>query len=104
MNLVLENRSKEPDQETRFGLHQPGLYEVHLHNDDFTPMEFVIEALRKFFHMDDIKAKNVTLEAHTKGRAVCGIYCKDIAATRIDQAAEYARTHDHPLKWSMEAS
>jgi ATP-dependent Clp protease adaptor protein ClpS len=110
MNSVLEKRVElrpdELDQEEvkQFSLHQPGLYEVYLHNDDFTPMEFVIEALRTHFHMDDIKAKSVTLEAHTKGRAVCGVYCRDVAETRIDQAAEYARTHDHPLKWSMEAT
>jgi ATP-dependent Clp protease adaptor protein ClpS len=80
----------------------PGLYEVVLHNDDFTPMSFVMEMLEKFFYLDQIRAKSVMLKAHTKGRAVCGSYSKDIAETRIDQAIEYARMHEFPLKWSME--
>lgn len=81
----------------------PNLFEVIIHNDDFTPMEFVIEVLRTIFHMDATKAKNVMNEAHTKGRAVCGAYSKEVAETRIDHAIEYARSHDHPLLWSMEA-
>ncbi len=96
MNFVVEKQKER--------LQQPGLFEVHLHNDDFTPMEFVIEALRTFFHMDEIKAKTIALEAHTKGVAVCGTYSREVAETRIDQAAEHAKTHDHPLKWSMEAA
>lgn len=103
MNFILE---KEPSKQSLMQqvLWQPGVYEVYIHNDDFTPMDFVIEALGKFFHMDDIRAKKVTLEAHAKGRAVCGVYSKEIAETRIDQAMQYARMHDHPLKWSMEAA
>ena len=103
MNLVLENRPNELRQEQQV-TQQPGSYEVYLLNDDFTPMEFVIEALGIFFHMDSIKAKKVMLEAHTKGRAVCGVYSKEIAETRIDQAVEHARMHEHPLRWNMEAA
>ena len=97
--IVKKNTGLENEE----NLAQPGLYEVYLHNDDFTPMGLVIKALRMFFHMDIIKAENVALEAHTKGRAVCGVFSRDIAETRIDQAGEYARVHEHPLKWSMEA-
>lgn len=105
MNLVLDKQNTHAgEQVQQGGSEQRGLYEVYLHNDDFTPMKFVIEALRIFFHMDEIKAEKVTLEAHTKGRAVCGVFSRELAETRIDQAAEYARTHDHPLRWSMEAT
>lgn len=106
MNEVIEkgkNRLKLK-RERQIGFNQPELYEVYLHNDDFTPMGFVIEALMAFFHMDDRRAKQVTLEAHTKGVAVCGVYCRDIAETRIDRAAEHARMNDHPLRWSMIAT
>lgn len=103
MNYVLEKRPELLRKEQAV-LQEPGSYEVYLHNDDFTPLEFVIEALGMFFHMDSIKAKKIALEAHTKGRAVCGVYSKEIAETRIDQAVEHARTHDHPLIWSMEAA
>jgi len=103
MNFVIDLKSKDLNEGDGV-LKEPGSVKVFLHNDDFTPMAFVIEALIKFFHLDDIKAKTVTVEAHTKGRAVCGAYSREIAETRIDQASEYARTHDHPLKWSMEAN
>ncbi len=107
MNEVLEqnvelNQERETQEQICFD--QPELFEVHLHNDDFKRMGFVIKELIEFFKMDDRKAKTVTIEAHTKGRAVCGVYNKDIAATRIDRAAEHARTHDHPLRWSMQAA
>lgn len=106
MNEVVESNQVDLElkRKKQTGFHQPDLYEVHLHNDDFTPTEFVIEALMAFFHMDDIRAKQVTQEAHTKGRAVCGVYPREIAETRIDKAAEHARTHDHPLRWSMNAA
>jgi ATP-dependent Clp protease adaptor protein ClpS len=98
MNYVVERKLN-----TAVELEEPGLYDVILHNDDFTPMQFVIELLKLFFHLDDTKAKTIMHEAHTKGRAVCGTYSREVAETRIDQAVDYARTHDHPLKWSMEA-
>jgi ATP-dependent Clp protease adaptor protein ClpS len=104
MNSVLEKRPEVRGQEQQELGQTPGFYEVHLHNDDFTPLEFVIEALGTFFHLDSIKAKTIALEAHTKGRAVCGVYSKEIAETRIDQAIDHARTHEHPLRWSMEAA
>ena len=98
MNYVLE----KPNAVIEVTPQAPGLFEVVLHNDDFTPMEFVIEALREFFHLDEIVAKKITLDAHTKGEAVCGVYGKDVAESRIDTAVEYARKHDHPLRWSMQ--
>ncbi len=103
MELVLDRNAAELSSSCVVE-DRPGLYKVYLHNDDFTPMQFVVEALDKFFHMSVSKAKQVMLEAHTKGRAVCGTYNREVAETRIDQAIEFARTHDHPLKWSMEAA
>lgn len=85
-------------------LKEPCLYQVVLHNDDFTPMEFVVGLLEKFFYMERRKAAEIMLEAHMKGRVLCGLYSKDFAESKISQVAEYARSHEHPLICSMEAA
>jgi ATP-dependent Clp protease adaptor protein ClpS len=84
-------------------LEEPPRYQVYLENDDFTPMEFVISLLENIFYMDRRKATDLMLEAHIKGKAVCGIYTKEVAETKQSQAAEYARSNGHPLVCSMEA-
>ncbi len=81
----------------------PTLYQIMLHNDDFTTMAFVVSLLEKFFHMDRRKAADTMLDAHNQGKAVCGIYSKDCAETKVAQVIEYARVHEHPLVCSMEA-
>lgn len=101
MNCVVEKRTQGLEQKA-YVSREPGLYEVILHNDDFTPMDFVLQMLQDYFHLDQHKANQVMQEAHTKGRAVCGIYTREVAETRVDQAVSYARTQDHPLRWSME--
>lgn len=85
-------------------LKQPALYNVWMHNDDFTPMEFVVALLELFFHMDRAFATKVMYEIHMSGKAVCGTYTKDVADTKADQVTEYARKHDHPLLCSVEAT
>ena len=80
----------------------PSLYKVLLLNDDFTPMDFVIEVLQQFFHMNAEKATRVMLQVHNEGRGLCGIYTKDIAATKVAQVLQYAQTHHHPLQCVME--
>lgn len=82
---------------------EPPLYQVYIHNDDFTPMEFVIGILERFFYMERRNAAEIMLEAHVKGKALCGVFSKDCAETKISQVIEYARSHDHPLVCSMEA-
>jgi len=83
---------------------KPSLYQVVVHNDDFTPMEFVVAALEKFFYLERRIAAKLMLEAHTKGRAVCGIFSRDFAESKISQFIEHAREHEHPLICSMEAA
>ncbi|GEK46293.1 ATP-dependent Clp protease adapter ClpS [Halomonas pacifica] len=78
-------------------LARPPMYKVILHNDDFTPMEFVVEVLQTFFHMDQEKAVQVMLAVHTQGKATCGIFTRDIAETKSHQVNQYARECQHPL-------
>lgn len=80
----------------------PPQYKVILTNDDYTPMDFVIEVLIKFFRMDQERATDTMLAIHYKGRAVCGVYSAEIAETKVVQVNQYARNHDHPLMASME--
>jgi ATP-dependent Clp protease adaptor protein ClpS len=89
-------------QEARPQLQQPALYQVIMHNDDFTPMEFVIAVLEAFFNMDRTNATRVMYEVHMSGKAVCGVFSKDVAETKVSQVIEYARTHEHPLLCSLE--
>jgi ATP-dependent Clp protease adaptor protein ClpS len=78
-------------------LEEPPRYKVVLHNDDFTPMEFVVEVLQTFFHMDSEKAVQIMLAVHTQGKATCGIFTRDIAETKSHLVNEYARECQHPL-------
>lgn len=85
-------------------LAQPPLYKVVLHNDDYTPMEFVIEVLQDFFNMDSEKAVQVMLAVHTQGKGTCGVFTRDIAETKSYQVNEYARECEHPLISDIEAA
>ncbi len=78
-------------------LKRPPMYRVIMLNDDYTPMEFVVEVLETYFSMNREKATQVMLTVHTKGRAVCGVYTRDIAETKSAQVNEYARESHHPL-------
>jgi len=89
-------------EEAKPKLKRPPLYRVVMLNDDYTPMEFVVEVLEKFFGMDRTKATRIMLEVHTRGRGLCGIFTYDIAETRVAQVTDYARHHQHPLMCTME--
>lgn len=80
----------------------PSLYKVILFNDDYTTMEFVIEVLERFFSMNRERALQIMLKVHNEGSAVCGIYSRDVAETKIAQVAEFAKQHGHPLRCGME--
>ena len=80
----------------------PPMYKVILLNDDYTPMEFVVHVLQKFFGKGHEEAMRIMLQVHHEGRGVCGIYPQDIAATRIEQVSRYARSRQHPLMCVME--
>ena len=80
----------------------PPMYQVLLLNDDYTPMEFVVKVLQKFFNKNHEDATRIMLQVHHEGRGVCGVYPRDVAATRIAQVAQYARARQHPLQCVME--
>lgn len=80
----------------------PPLFKVLLLNDDFTPMDFVVFVLEKFFAMNRERATRIMLQVHREGRGLCGVYPKDIAASKVEQVTAYAREHQHPLACVME--
>ena len=83
-------------------LERPPLYSVLLLNDDYTPMDFVIEALMRFFSMNMEKATQVMLHVHTRGRGVCGVFTREIAESKVAQVNEFARLNQHPLLCTIE--
>ncbi|MFO8151872.1 ATP-dependent Clp protease adapter ClpS [Thioalkalivibrio sp.] len=89
-------------EESRPELKPPRRFKVVLMNDDYTPMEFVVEVLETFFGMDREKATRIMLHVHTRGKGVCGLFSRDVAETKVAQVNEYARHHQHPLLCSME--
>ncbi len=91
-------------QESKPELKRPPLFKVVLINDDYTPMEFVVEVLETFFRMNREQATHVMLTVHTQGKGVCGIFTRDIAETKAAQVNQYAREHEHPLLCEIEAS
>jgi ATP-dependent Clp protease adaptor protein ClpS len=95
-----QNESVLEAERTR--LQAPHLFKVLLLNDDFTPMEFVVVVLQRFFSMDRERATRVMLQVHTEGRGICGVFPKDIAATKVEQVSAFARQNQHPLACVME--
>jgi ATP-dependent Clp protease adaptor protein ClpS len=81
---------------------RPALYKVILLNDDFTPMDFVILILRRFFHKTEPEANRIMLEVHNQGAGLAGIFPFEVAETKVYQVSEFSRTHEHPLKCIME--
>ena len=90
------------DVETRAKFDRPPLYKVLLLNDDFTPMDFVIEILGKYFHKSEEEAAHITMLVHEKGVGICGVYSFEIAETKVKQVLDYARDHHHPLQCALE--
>ena len=80
----------------------PRLYKVLLLNDDYTPMDFVVAVLQRFFSMDTEQATRIMLKVHNEGRGLCGVFPRDIAATKVEQVSAYSRQHQHPLACVME--
>jgi ATP-dependent Clp protease adaptor protein ClpS len=89
-------------QEQKDKLQPPRMYKVVLLNDDFTPMDFVILVLQRFFSLDTEQATRIMLKVHNEGRGVCGVFTRDIAATKVEQVSAFARQHQHPLVCIME--
>jgi ATP-dependent Clp protease adaptor protein ClpS len=80
----------------------PPLYRVLLLNDDYTPMEFVVDVLERFFAMNRSAATRVMLEVHTRGKGICGVFTYEIAETKVSQVMAHAREHQHPLMCTLE--
>ena len=89
-------------EESKPRLKRPPMYKVVLLNDDYTPMEFVVQVLEIFFNMDRENATRVMLTIHTRGKGICGIFTRDIAETKVAQVNDYSRENQHPLLCSME--
>lgn len=89
-------------EEAKPQLKRPSLYKVYLINDDYTPMDFVVQVLEQFFAIGKEKATQIMLQVHYRGRGVCGVFTYDIAETKVTQVNDFAREHQHPLMCSME--
>lgn len=89
-------------QEAKPKLKRPPMYKVLLLNDDYTPMDFVVQILQEIFSMTEEKATQIMLHVHTRGVGVCGIFTRDIAETKVALVNQAARESQHPLKCTME--
>ncbi len=87
---------------TRTKPKKPSMFKVLLMNDDYTPMEFVVLVLKRFFNMDMEQATRVMLHVHQKGVGVCGIFPYEIAETKVNQVMDFARQNQHPLQCTLE--
>ncbi len=81
---------------------RPPLYKVILLNDDYTPMDFVVTVLEQIFRKTHEEAIQLMLQVHEKGAAICGVFTRDVAETKVDQVIEYARINDYPLQCALE--
>ncbi|MFN3580675.1 MAG: ATP-dependent Clp protease adapter ClpS [Pseudomonas sp.] len=109
--LTLNQGPDQPEHEDEHGLavetskpelKPPSRYKVVMMNDDYTPMDFVVEVLETFFSLNREAATQIMLKVHTEGRAVCGVFTKDIAETKAAQVNDYARECQHPLMCQIE--
>jgi len=113
---LIQNNSEDPDDSEGSGsgsdtaiitrprveAKEPSLYRVMLHNDDFTPMEFVVHILEEIFHMNSESAHKIMMDVHQKGVGCCGVFPFDIAETKVSLVTAAARENEYPLKCSME--
>jgi ATP-dependent Clp protease adaptor protein ClpS len=104
MSNVYEWTTPESDvlDKTKKQLQPPSMYKVILNNDDYTPMDFVIDVLQRFFSIEFEKAAQLMLMVHHQGKAICGTFTAEVAETKVAQVMMYAREHEHPLLCTME--
>lgn len=105
--LMMSNQSDDDGDasvliETRPRTKRPPMYKVMLLNDDFTPMEFVVLVLERFFGLNHTQSFEIMLTVHKKGLAVVGVFSHEIAETKVGQVMDFARRHQHPLQCTME--
>lgn len=89
-------------QEAKPKLKRPSLYKVILNNDDYTPMEFVVQILELFFNMNVEDATRIMLNVHTSGKGVCGTFSREVAETKVAQVNNYSQENQHPLLCTLE--
>lgn len=92
----------QPESEIIYGVDKPKRYKVLMHNDDYTSMEFVVDVLMNIFRKSEAEAVRLMHTIHNENYAVCGVYTKEIAETKIEQTTELARENGFPLKCTME--
>lgn len=108
MDVTLSDKKEEGDSdvgvvlETRTKTQRPPMYKVMLLNDDYTPMEFVVHVLERFFGMTHAQAFELMLTVHKKGLAVVGVFSYEVAETKVAQVMDFAQRHQHPLQCTME--
>lgn len=108
MPVTMSDKTGRPEGETgvvtktRPKTQRPPLYKVLLLNDDYTPMEFVVHVLERFFGMSHAQAFELMLTVHKKGLAVVGVFSFEVAETKVAQVMDFARRHQHPLQCTME--
>ncbi|WP_144207102.1 ATP-dependent Clp protease adapter ClpS [Shewanella donghaensis] len=85
-------------------LQPPSMYKVVLNNDDYTPMDFVIEVLQRFFNKDEPQATDIMMAIHHQGKGICGVFSFGIAETKVLQVNQFARENQHPLLCTLEAA
>ena len=88
--------------ETRPRTKKPSMYKVIMLNDDYTPMEFVILVLERFFSKNEEEATHIMLHVHQKGVGVCGVFTYEVAETKVQQVMDLAKQHQHPLQCTLE--
>jgi ATP-dependent Clp protease adaptor protein ClpS len=81
---------------------KPSMYKVLMLNDDYTPMEFVVHVLERFFHKNREEATRIMLHVHQRGVGICGVYTYEVAETKVTQVMDFARRHQHPLQCTLE--
>ena len=94
--------SGAPTAEPKRRVAKPSMYKVRLLNDDFTPIDFVTYVIQKFFHKSIDESMSITMQIHKTGSAICGLYTKDVAETKVGIVNDYARKSQHPLKCTLE--
>lgn len=106
-----DHSGKDSDDEGHLGLaladpelEEPRLFKVVLLNDDYTPMDFVVEVLMKFFSLDHDRATQIMLHVHTRGKGVCGVFSYQVAETKAVLVNDYSRENQHPLQCSVESA
>jgi ATP-dependent Clp protease adaptor protein ClpS len=109
-DIVMAKNGRQPDEDVRGGIvtkpepktKKPSLYKVLLLNDDYTPMDFVVYVLERFFNKPTEEANRIMWHVHQKGVGICGVYTYEVAETKVAQVMNFARQHQHPLQCTME--